>query len=344
MTKQLDGFRVSVVSPATQATVAMPLRLRAGMDWLRAQGAEVELMPTAASPQPWPDVASRADDVVAAMKLPDEGVIAASVGGNGTIGLIPHLRAADITRSRRPLHGGSDITTLLWWAHHELGARCFYGPMVAMGLAEQPHVRNLTAASLFDAWHGRTATYRPAGSWTEEQVPIGAAIGEPLLSQQRADTGAAQWRALRHGDAEGRLLIGCLEVLVWWIRPLPAWSLLRSGPVVLALDIALAGGRWGSSPLGGPTGVDALLHAYTQSGGWDGVAGVIVGRPRGYTVSERRHLDDVLLRHVPAGIPLLVDVDLGHTEPSLTLPLGGRFRMRTNPAEIHCGPPLISQP
>jgi muramoyltetrapeptide carboxypeptidase LdcA involved in peptidoglycan recycling len=314
----------------------MPLRLQAGIEWLRSRGATVELMPSAGSAVAWPTPAARARDLIEGMRYPIPGVVAAAVGGNGSIGVLRELEQsrADWPTGDCPgrhLHGGSDVTALLWWAHHRFGTPTYYGPGVALGLAEQPAVREVTAASVLAAWSGAPSEYIPQGGWTEERVPFAAGLDALLTDQIRRDTGPVRWRALQHGTATGLLLPACLEVLVWWLRGLPCWSLLNRGPVLLALDIALTGSRWGATTMGGPVGVDALLHSFALAGGWEQVAGVLVGRPRGYLLHESEQLDEVLLAHVPEGVPLLVDIDLGHTEPSLTIPFGRSAELRTDP-------------
>ena len=52
-------------------------------------------------------------------------------------------------------------------------------------------------------------------------------------------------------------------------------------------------------------------------------AGLVFGRPYGYTDEDARFLWDVVeARTEAAGLPVLANVELGHADPMVTLPLG----------------------
>ncbi|MDO0925014.1 LD-carboxypeptidase [Streptomyces sp. TG1A-8] len=336
--RPVTGTRIAVVSPADQSMITTPRRFRSGLSWLRSQGFRPEVMPAAAVSDRRPGPAERAADLMAAIEDPDIPLALATMGGNAAVSLLPHLDARSLADRPTVLQGGSDITTLLWWAHHATEVPMYYGPMLCMGLAEEPMPFAEARDGLLAAWSGSPLHCAPASRWTEELLPIDAPWDSPAQDQHRPSTGPVRWRTLRPGIARGTLLAGCLEVLVWYVRSLPAWSLLHRGDVVLALDIALPGARWSESQLGGPAGVDTLLHAFGQSGGWDRVTGLLVGRPRGYLAHERAELYRVLLTHVPPGVPVIADADLGHTEPTLTLPLGARAELDTSVPHLEIRP------
>jgi muramoyltetrapeptide carboxypeptidase LdcA involved in peptidoglycan recycling len=77
-----------------------------------------------------------------------------------------------------------------------------------------------------------------------------------------------------------------------------------------------------------PAAVDGYLTDLEQLGVFDAASGLLIGRPYGY---EEEALDSlfrvVVDRTGHAGIPVLANVDLGHTDPMLTLPIGTHARM-----------------
>jgi muramoyltetrapeptide carboxypeptidase LdcA involved in peptidoglycan recycling len=330
--------RIAVVSPANQASVFLPRRLELGLERLRLAGFEPKLMPTAASSQPYPSPRARARDLIAAYSDPDVVAVVATVGGNSATTVLSELDPSTFTANRKPFQGGSDATCLLWWLQHHCDIPALYGPMVALGLAEVSEAYQLSWDGMRRAWSGRPFVCRPSEGWTEELVEIGAPAGSSLDLQRRGLTNATKWNVLRPGIARGKLLVGCLEVLVWWVRDTPSWQLLTRSDVVLVLDIALPGSRWRpSGSIGGPQGVESLLYTFGRCGGWQRVSGLIVGRPRGYTDDERVRLAEILLRSVPGEVPVLTDFDLGHTEPSWTLPLGVDCVLDTEEPALHIG-------
>jgi muramoyltetrapeptide carboxypeptidase len=63
-------------------------------------------------------------------------------------------------------------------------------------------------------------------------------------------------------------------------------------------------------------------------GVFEQVAGLLFGRPLRYPASQIEPLLDVVRRRTErSGIPVIADVDLGHADPMLTLPLGVQARL-----------------
>jgi muramoyltetrapeptide carboxypeptidase LdcA involved in peptidoglycan recycling len=61
-------------------------------------------------------------------------------------------------------------------------------------------------------------------------------------------------------------------------------------------------------------------------GGFDRLAGILVGRPRGYRPDQRaeleRHLVSVARSYGRDDLPIVTGLDVGHTDPQIVLPLG----------------------
>ena len=58
-------------------------------------------------------------------------------------------------------------------------------------------------------------------------------------------------------------------------------------------------------------------------GVFDVIKGLIVGRPFGYTQEEHKEFKSLILKHTEKyTFPVLYGVDVGHSDPQLTIPLG----------------------
>jgi muramoyltetrapeptide carboxypeptidase LdcA involved in peptidoglycan recycling len=62
------------------------------------------------------------------------------------------------------------------------------------------------------------------------------------------------------------------------------------------------------------------------------LAGLLIARPRGYSVDERDELDQrvravVVDEFGQTELPVVTGLDFGHTDPQWVLPLGGRVRV-----------------
>ncbi|HKC11894.1 MAG TPA: LD-carboxypeptidase [Vicinamibacteria bacterium] len=126
---------------------------------------------------------------------------------------------------------------------------------------------------------------------------------------------------LRAGSAEGRLRGGCLSILA--AAAGTPWQLTRDdeGTLLFLEDV--------DEP---PYRIDRMLRQLRDSGGLEGVRGIVFGDMKGCVprLDADYSLEDVI-GDALAGleIPIAVGLSSGHTSsPNLTLPLGVRARLR----------------
>ena len=78
-----------------------------------------------------------------------------------------------------------------------------------------------------------------------------------------------------------------------------------------------------------PPMVKLMLRNYGLMGALETASAVLFGRPRGYTSEQRGELEKAI-RSVIADefgrpdLPVVVNMDFGHTDPQMVLPLGAR--------------------
>ena len=153
-------------------------------------------------------------------------------GGYGSQRLLPRLDLMRLALQPRPLIGYSDATALLN-AAVAVGAPSVHGPMVADDIA-----RGLSPRSEAHLWSLLT---EPAWRW-EVEAPV----------------------VVRPGRARGRLVGGCLAVLVAALGT--PYAVDMDGHIVFLEDVAER-----------PYRLDRLLTQLRQSGKLDRAAGVVFG-------------------------------------------------------------------
>jgi muramoyltetrapeptide carboxypeptidase LdcA involved in peptidoglycan recycling len=269
---------------------------------------------------------ARADDLRRAFADSKVRAVIASIGGDDSVRLLPFLDREMFRADPKILMGFSDTTTLLAYANQS-GLVTFHGPSVMAGLSQlralprafEEHLR----AMLFDA--PESYTYAPYGcycegypSWRDvanvgQIAPLHTEDAVPRLLQGR-------------GVARGRLFGGCLDVLEM-VKGTPFWPGTDFwNDRVLFLET--------SEEAPSPELVTRWLRNYGVQGVFDRVSAVLVGRTRGYSVEGRRALERAFI-DVVAGefgrpeLPILANLDFGHTDPQWVLPLGAR-------AEVDC--------
>ena len=321
------GDTVAVLSPSWGGPAVFPHVYRRGLDVLREDlGLRVEELPTAtADPEHlYRHPEARARDVNHAFA--DDGIAAliATIGGDDAVRILPYLDAEVARANPKILMGYSDVTSLLAWASRH-GLVAFHGPTVMAGLSQlrawprafADHLRTM----LFEAPAG--CVYRPYAVWSEgyPDWSLPGSVGRANALHPNREG----WRWVQgEGLAEGRLFGGCLEVLEmlkgtpWW----PDASFWRGR--ILFLET--------SEEAPPPAQVQRWLRNYGMQGVFDAVAGLLLGRPCGYTESDREELRQRVARVVGVefgrpDLPVVADMDFGHTDPQLVLPLGVTARI-----------------
>lgn len=318
------GDRVAAVTLSWGGPGAYPDRYAAGVRQLEAEfGVTVVDLPhtRAAPPAVAADVNGRVQDLHAAFADPEIAGIVSTIGGEDSIRLLPHLDLALIRDNPKVLLGYSD-TTITQLACLHAGLQTFYGPSVMSGFGESGGLHDYLRAGveqmLFTpgppgAWPANT------DGWTSEFIDWADVAGQGVPRRLQPSTGP-RWHG--GGEAvEGPLIPACLEVLDM-LRGSQWWPDLEGA--VLALETSEEG-----MP---PEGVARFLRVLALTGDLGRIAALLVGRPGGETDADR-HLEhdravlDVVRDEQGLALPVVTNLDFGHTDPMWTLPVGGRVRV-----------------
>jgi len=316
------GDRIAAVTPSWGGPGAHPGRYEAGKRQFEAEfGIEIVEMAHTLAPEDWvrANPKARADDLMAAFADPTIAGIVATIGGDDSIRLLPHLDLATIRRNPKVFIGFSD-TTSLHLACHAAGLGSFYGPSLMAGFGENGGMHRLAVdgvrRALFETDPIGTIG-RNAEGWTVERLDW----SDPSLqARRRVLLPADPPRILQgRGSASGRLLGGCAEVLemakgtAWW-PPLAAWD----GAILF----------YETSEDAPPPGfVRYWLRNFAAQGILPRLSGLLLARPDpGGDETYRQRLEaavtETLAEEGFGDLPVLSGLDFGHTSPMLTLPYG----------------------
>lgn len=321
------GDRIAAVSPSWGGPGTFPERFAAGRrQFEQTFDIEVVEMAHTLAPADWVRASpkARAEDLMAAFADPDIAGIVASIGGDDSIRLIPHLDLEVLRRNPKVFIGFSD-TTSLHLACHAAGLTSFYGPSLMAGFAENGGMHRFTAdgvrKALFEVEPIGLVAPNEEG-WTAERLEW----GDPALqAQPRKLHPADPPRMLQgSGTASGRLLGGCAEVLemakgtVWW-PPLAAWD-----GAILFYET--------SEEAPAPGYIRYWLRNFAAQGILQNLSGILLARPDpGNDESYRARLEEAVVETLAeagvAELPVLSGLDFGHTQPMLTLPCGAMARI-----------------
>lgn len=327
--KPVPGDKVAIVSPSGGLPEVFPAPYELGLRRLRDDFGLVPVeYPT--TRRLHSSQVERAADLHAAFADPEIKALIATIGGDDQLTVLKHLGPDLLRANPKPFFGYSDNTNLLNYLHH-LGLVGYHGGSVMVqfgrGGAMHPDTEASLRAALFTSGD---FDLTPATGWTDkgrDWAEPGSLDGEPQLSP---GTGW-QW----HGPArvvEGTLWGGCLEIVDWqlavgrWMLPTDAYA------GILFLET--------SEELPSALQVHRMLRNLGERGLLARFDAVLWGRPKAWNfdrpLSEAESAQFVedqyaavrrALAEYHPGALLVTGLDIGHTDPQLVLPYGGRARV-----------------
>lgn len=283
-----QGSRVAVVSPASAAKAELVER---GCERLKAFGYEPVVMPHALNRGPL-YYAGTAKDRVADLHgaFADQSIdgVICTRGGWGSAELLPLLDRELVHANSKVFVGYSDHTSLHAWFWNECGLPTFYAPMVAADWSKDDGVDERT-------WR---AVVEGAEAWS-----VGAGDGI---------------RVLREGKAEGRLLGGCLSIVVEALGT--PWSLRIDEPAILFLeDIGTKPYKW-----------DRFLQHMKFAGMLKNVRGIVFGDMSANIEPDEMELLEAACLHALGDFdgPVAIGLKCGHVDSeNRSLPMGAWVKM-----------------
>ena len=268
--------------------------------------AELEAMGFRVRPSPLTDVskawwwgAARPADVGRELTElfadPEVRAIWSLTGGRFALSYLDAIDDDVISANPKPLIGMSDISVLNLAIHAKTGLVTFHADSLVFGVSEWHELPG-------DGRARQAEVYRRVMTSTE---PIGAL---PALSE---------WVSWRPGRAEGRLIGAMLNRFVK-VQASP-WAVAPE-----AFDGAIMFLEDYNTP---SINIWNDLQVLRLGGAFDRISGLIIGPVDGISILEgttqtlREVVDDVMGEH---DIPILANVNCGHSGPNVPLPLGVR--------------------
>lgn len=262
----------------------------------------------------------RAEDLMQAFADPDIKGIFSCIGGEESIRMLPYIDFNIIRENPKVLIGYSD-TTVAHFMCLKSGISSFYGASVLAELAENIEIYDYTKHNLEKTLFSDEiiGEIMPSDYWTSEFLPwlIG---NRDIVKKTEKNSGYELLQG--SGKAKGRLIGGCIEVLEM-IKGTVLWNKSDFDGAILFFDT--------SEDKPEPKFIEYWLRNYGSQGILQKVNGIIWSKPydnkyyEEYKVSILKIMNELGL----ADLPVLYNVNFGHTEPMCVLPYGVQ-------AEIDC--------
>ncbi|MFZ1317345.1 LD-carboxypeptidase [Candidatus Saccharibacteria bacterium] len=272
----------------------------------------------------------RARDIMAAFADPNNKAVFASIGGNDQIKLIKYLDPQVFRDNPKPFFGYSDNTHLhnfLW----NLGIPSYYGGGIMNQFGMNVRMFDMTIDSLKHALFNKGEfPLDIANNYNDEGLDWSVKNNLALERKLEPNDGI-YWDGTT--NAEGILWGGCVESLVAQMataKYLPSDKDIDGTILVLETSENIPQ-HWI---------IEYLLVGLGERGWLDKFQAVLVGRPKAWEFNkqmtpqqkadyrdQQRKTVVGTIRQYNARIPIVQNIDFGHTDPQTVLPLGQKARV-----------------
>lgn len=267
---------------------------------------------------------SRAKDLMDAFRDPEVKAVISMIGGDDTIRLLPYIDFRVLHDNPKIFMGYSD-TTVNHFMMYKAGIVSFYGPCILCEFAENGRMHDYTLQYIRQVLF-ECHEYLPirAGSqWTSEFLDWAEPEYDQIPRTMRNETRG--YELLQgEGTVSGTLIGGCVDVF-----PMLVGTSIWPGPEqweggILFLET--------SEEYPSPASLMYLLRGFAAQGILDRINGILFGKPKDERYYEEYKQVLIQVVGTEAGrpqLPILYNLNFGHTAPICILPYGVR-------AEIDC--------
>lgn len=335
--KLQKGDQVAVISPSAGLPGIFPWVFDLGLERLKNEfGLVPKEYPT--TRQMGSSLEDRARDVMSAFADPNNKAVFTSIGGSDEIKLLKYLDPQVLIDNPKPFFGFSDNTHLhvfLW----NLGIPSYYGGGIMNQFGMNVQMHDLTEVSIKRALFEVGGFELPV-STEYNDIGLDWANKENLEKPRVLEKNdGLYWDAKQ--DAEGILWGGCAESLIVQVASekfLPTSEDIEGA--ILCIETA--------EDLPEPWIVEYLLIGFGERGWFDDFAAVFVGRPKAWEFDKQNDAvaklaykktqrETVLntIREYSKTIPIIQNLDFGHTDPQISLPMGRKARIDAKNQKIY---------
>ena len=310
---------IALMSPSGRLNDLLPHRITTASTFLSSLGYKVavlynKLPPNATLKQ---SIEIRVSEIHSAFSNPSITAIICTIGGSTCNELLPHLDYSLIAANPKIFCGYSDITLLHYAFYTHAGLRTFYGPDALTQWCESPSPMSFTIENFISA----ITQPRALGSLprsqecTSESQQLLCKGDFTRMEPLQPNSG---WRWVRPGKAKGIIFGGCLPSILRIIGT--QYDLPSYKDVILILELP-EGEERKAVPL---QRAKTLTFDLANRGVFQQIAGLVLGRTYGFGEHMTKEWEEYFLQVTEGrSFPVLSRVDIGHTNPMLTIPLGG---------------------
>jgi muramoyltetrapeptide carboxypeptidase LdcA involved in peptidoglycan recycling len=322
------GDTVAIVSQSSGAPKQFPHIYEKGVQNLRDFfGVKIKEYPTTRADRDflYTHPEARAKDLNDAFLDPEVDAIFSSIGGDDSVRILPFLDFKTIRDHPKIFMGFSDATTVTTTVNSQSDLVTFNGPSIMAGFSQMKEFPESFAHHVREILFQRSKypyVYSPFRYYSEGYPDWSNVENAGKVNQKKDNLAGWNWIQLgREARIKGLLFGGCMEVLEF-IKGTKFWPGINEN-------------FWDGKILFFETSevkpqvefVKWWLRNYGSQGILEKASAILFARPTFYSEKEKESLwksviDVVKVEFKRPDIPIIADMDFGHTDPRFIIPLG----------------------
>ncbi|MDX9970348.1 MAG: LD-carboxypeptidase [Candidatus Gracilibacteria bacterium] len=314
------GDTVAVISPSWGGPFVFPHIYENGIENLKKLGLKIKEFPHTKTDSKFnymhPEL--RAKDINDAFADPEIKGIVASIGGDDSIRILPFLDAELIYKNPKFFMGYSDTSNIHFFLN-QLGLVSFYGPSVMAGFSQMEALgdkfKNHIEDFLFNPFEN--FTYEPYDFYVNGYPDWSDPKNVGQINEKHENSGFHFLQG--QGIVKGDLIGGCIDTIAF-IPGTKYWpeENFWQGKI-LCLETSEEKPKF--------TYIRRILRALGLQNVFKNISGLVIGRLRDYSEEEKDNFESSLLEFLKdefdaSTLPVISNVDFGHTDPQIILPFG----------------------
>jgi len=318
--KKLEkGDTIAFIAPASGFAALVPHRLEKAKGFFEEKGFKVKIYPTATKidgdSSDTPE--NRAKDVNDAFMNEEVKAIICTIGGDSSHEILEFLDFEMIEKNSKIFCGYSDITTL----HFALNKICnlvtFYGPTVVCEFGETLNLEDYTVKYFFKAIESdkEIGEVLHSEKWTDFKNLNWLNKEDLTIRREYKKNSGYNW--LKKGNSTGKIVGGCITSMNH-TKNTKYWPDFKNKILLLETPEGESFDKGEDV-----SNINNYLISLRKMGVFDEIKGIVFGRGFGYNEEEVEALKaSILLNTKDYDFPIVYGIDVGHSDPMITIPLG----------------------
>jgi len=316
--KLQKGDTIAFIAPSSGLSNIFPHRIDNAKKFFLSEGYKVKEYPTTRGSHEGSSgtIKDRLRDLDEAFSDKEVKAIICTVGGISSNELISKIDYNLIKKNPKIFCGFSDISILHYAFLTKTGLVTFYGPALMGEFGECPNPQDYTLEHFYKAVTNKIGKIKSSEMWVEEFVEW----NDQKEPRNKVPNKGFVW--LKPGKVKGKIIGGCLYSI---LQLMGTEYNVDYNNKILFIETAEGEDYKKGEPL---DLVSSKIMDLRNAGVFDKIKGLVVGRPFGYTSKEREKFKDIIKKHIENyDFPVLINFDIGHTSPMITIPLNIEVEM-----------------